>query len=212
VAGNAIIVGRHTSIGDAAIPAALFGNAAGLNTRYVLTRGLMWGPCLDLVGHRLINHFVARRGSDTATEAAAVGALTDGFGDHAVAVIFPEGQFFSPERKARALERLRAGSRPELAERADALHYLLPPRPAGVLALLEGAPDADVVVLGHVGLEAFTSMAAIVRQVPMRRAVRVWMWRVERAEIPFDDDARVDWLYDQWSRLDRTVADHQETP
>ena len=208
VAGNAVVFGRHTSIGDAAIPAAIFGNEADLNTRYVLARGLMWGPCFDIVGHRLTNHFVAR-GGDTASEAAAVRALTGDFGPHTVAVLFPEGQFFSPERKARAIERLRNGSRPELAERAERLEHLLPPRPAGALALLGGAPDADVVILGHVGLERFTSMAAIMRLVPLRTPVRVWMWRIPRAEVPMDDDARIDWLYEQWARLDRTVGEHQ---
>jgi hypothetical protein len=64
-----------------------------------------------------------------------------------------------------------------------------------------------VVVLGHTGFERFTSLGAIRRAVPFRQPVRVWLWRVPRAEIPDGDDARVDWLYDQWERLDSSVCE-----
>jgi hypothetical protein len=101
---------------------------------------------------------------------------------------------------------VRSGSRPELAARAEALQHVLPPRPAGTLALLDGAPHADVVVLGHHGFEQFTSLKAIQRAVPFREPIRVWMWRVSRAQVPATRDERVDWLYEQWLALDRSVA------
>lgn len=207
-AGNAIVLGRHTSIGDAVIPAVLLSNLLGLDPRYVVKRSLMWSPCIDLVGHRLPHHFVERNTDDNRGELAAIRAIGTGLDSRTSVVIFPEGTFFTPERKARAIERLRNGSRPELAARAERLQHLLPPRPAGTLALLDGAPHADVVLLGHLGFEQFTSLASIRRAVPFRAPVRVWMWRVPRAQVPEGAEARVDWLYDQWLALDRSVAEH----
>ena len=204
--GNAIVIGRHTSIGDAAIPAVMLGNMLHLAPRYVLKRSLMWSPSIDIVGHRLPHHFVERNADDNRGELASLRAIATGLDDHTSVVIFPEGTFFTPERKERSIERLRNGSRPELAERAEALQYVLAPRPAGTLALLEGAPQADVVVLGHRGFEQFNSLAAIQRAVPFRNPIQVWMWRVPRSEIPIDREARVDWLYDQWKVLDESIA------
>lgn len=204
--GNAIVIGRHTSIGDAMIPAVLLTEHFDLRTRYVLKDDLLWSPAFDVVGQRLGFHFVNRSGrSGEGGELAALRALARGIDTRSAAVIFPEGTFFTPARRERAIARLRESSRPELAGRAERLRYLLAPRPGGTLALLEGAPHADVVVIGNIGLEQFTSLKAIYRSVPLREPVQVWLWRVPNAEIPRDADRQLDWLYDQWERLDASI-------
>jgi 1-acyl-sn-glycerol-3-phosphate acyltransferase len=206
--GNVVVLGRHASIGDAVIPAALLGHRYKLQTRHVLKHDLAWGPCIDIVGHRLPHHFVDR-GAGRATEAAAIRRVGAGMSARTAAVIFPEGTFFTPERRQRAVARLAAGSRPDLAARAAGLRHVLPPRLAGTLALLEGAPDADVLVLGHVGFERFDSIRAIVRQVPFAAPVRVWLTRVPRAAVPVATEDRITWLYDQWERLDQGIEDRR---
>jgi 1-acyl-sn-glycerol-3-phosphate acyltransferase len=204
-AGNAIVIGRHTSIGDALIPAVLLADGFDINTRYVLKDDLLWGPAFDLVGNRLINHFVDRAPDDTAGELRAISRLAHGLGPRSVVVIFPEGTFYSAARHVRAIERLAASDRPDLAPRAQALRHLLPPRPGGTLALLDAAPQADVVVIGNIGFERFTSLGAIYRNVPFRQIVEVWLWRVPNCDIPRERNARLDWLYDQWARLDESI-------
>lgn len=203
--GNAIVIGRHTSIGDAMIPAVLFGGQFDLNTRYVLKDDLLWGPAFDIVGNRLRNHFVDRTPDDGDAELAAITTLVADLDERSVAVIFPEGTFFTPERKARAVQRLRDSGRHELAARADALRYVLPPRPGGVLAMLAGAPSADAIFVGNSGFERFSSLGAIYRSVPFDQPVRVWLWRIPRDEIPSAPAARLSWLYDQWERLDASI-------
>jgi 1-acyl-sn-glycerol-3-phosphate acyltransferase len=209
--GNVIVLGRHTSIGDAVIPAVLFGHRHGLDVRYVLKHDLQWDPCIDIIGHRIGHHFVDR-GDNSARSSAAIRQVAARLDARGAVVIFPEGTFFSPARKERAIERLAAGSRPDLAERAARLAHVLPPRPAGTLALLDGAPTADVIVMGHTGFERFTSLGAIYRAVPFRAPVRVWLWRVPRAAVPGTDGTRVDWLYDQWERLDASITARLPSP
>jgi hypothetical protein len=103
------------------------------------------------------------------------------------------------------VQRLRDAGRDELAARAEALRHLLPPRPGGALALLAAAPRADVVFVGHTGLEQFASLRAIHRSVPFGDPVRVWLWRVPHDRIPTGEDDRLRWLYDQWQRLDASI-------
>ncbi len=210
--GPIVAIGRHASYGDAILPVLLFGAGAGIALRYVLTIGLAWDPALDVFGHRLPNHFVDRTADHAAGELLAIGRLARGMGPGDAAVIFPEGRFFTPQRRERALARL-AATDPELAERAGRLRHVLPPMPGGTLALLAAAPGADVVVIGHVGFEGFSRVAELWRNVPLREPVRVRTWRIPAAEVPRGRRERVDWLNEQWQLLDDWIdAQHQNPP
>lgn len=205
LAGGAIVIGRHTSYGDAALPALLAADSdTPIRLRYVLTQGLQWGPCFDLVGNRLPNHFVDRGAADL----DALAQLAASAADDTIITIFPEGGFHSPARHRRSVERLRS-SAPHLVQQAEELRHLLPPRPRGLLTLMNAAPDADVVVLGHVGFEAFNSIRAIAASVPFTDPVLIRTWRFERGEIPRDDDERIAWLYERWAELDDWIDQYQ---
>lgn len=204
--GPVIVLGRHSSYGDALLPAVLFGTRHRLQLRYVIAKGLAWDPALDLFGHRLRNHFVDRA-APTGSELLAIGRLARGMDTDDAAVIFPEGQFPTEARRDRVLERLRRDD-PAAAERAARLRHLLPPRPGGVLALLGGAPaGTDVIILGHAGFEGFSTVGELWRNVPMRRPVAVRTWRVRAAEVPSDRKARVEWLTARWEELDGWIDD-----
>ncbi len=198
--GGVVVIARHTSLGDALLPADLCANQARLQLRYVLKRSLRWAPCIDIVGHRLPNHFVNRSPDDN-IEIRALEDLACGLDARSAVVIFPEGTFHTPERAAKVVARLRE-SRPDIAQRAADLKHLLPPRPGGTFALLDGAPHADVVVIAHVGFERFSSIARIVRSVPFSSPIQVVLWRVPRVEIPAEPGPRLDWLYNEWHRID----------
>src|SRR5690606_30449132 len=79
------------------------------------------------------------------------------------------------------------------------LEHVLVPRMAGALAALDGAPDADLVLCAHTGLEGLTTLRDLLARGPKRRRVPVRFWRVPRAEIPTDDDGRVAFLADRWA-------------
>ncbi|HMJ76140.1 MAG TPA: 1-acyl-sn-glycerol-3-phosphate acyltransferase [Iamia sp.] len=199
-----IVLGRHASLPDAFLPADLFVVRSNRLLRMVVKDDLEWVPCLDIVGHRLPNAFVDRTPSDGAEAVAALARVIDGMGGRDVAVIFPEGTYPSTTARERAHARLAERS-PEHVERARALRHLLPPRPAGTLALLDAVPDADVAILGHVGLEELSSMRRLARSLPLRHPVRARLWRIPRSEVPVDREGRIEWLWRRWEMLDDWV-------
>jgi 1-acyl-sn-glycerol-3-phosphate acyltransferase len=204
--GPIVMFVRHASVADTLLPAVFVSSRLGILLRYVLKRELLWDPCLDIVGQRLPNVFVRRGSADPAREIATVQRLAQGLGPTDGVLVFPEGTRFSPKRRADALAKLAAGNDPALAARAAGLVNVLPPRLGGALALLDAAPDADVVFCGHVGFDGALRLGDLWNGALVDRAVRVVFWRCPRASIPADRDARVDWLYREWERLDAWVG------
>lgn len=202
--GPLLVLARHTSAADTVLPVVLLGGRCGLRLRYVLKRGLLWDPCLDLVGQRLPNAFVGRGGE--AADVAAVRALGADLATDEGVLIYPEGTRFTPAKRVAALERLAASRWAAYAARAAGLQRVLPPRPGGALALLEAAPAADVLVLGHVGLEGTATFGDLLDGRLVGARLRVRLWRVARSGIPTGPDERVAWLHEEWARLDAWVA------
>ena len=119
-------------------------------------------------------------------------------------VIFPEGRLFRPDRLARAHARL-ALENPERAARLTSLSHVLPPRPGGVLALVDSI-DADVVIIAHTGLDHFGSFTELARAVPLRQPINITAWRCPADQIPAGDEERIAWLDEQWVLVNERVA------
>lgn len=202
--GPLIVFSQHVSIVDAVMPAYLLGTEGGWYLRYTLTRGLRFDPCLDIVGQRIPNHFVARGQADNAEGLATLRTLVSGMEADEAAVIFPGGGLFTPAGLARAQAKLAERGSPQ-AEAARGLRHVLPPRPGGALAFFDGAPDANVVIVGHVGFEQVGSVKRLRRVLPLRRPVEIRVWRHDRATVPEGDEARLDWLYARWAEMDEWI-------
>lgn len=207
--GNLLVFSRHASIIDTLLPAHILSTYGKLDLRYVLKQELLWDPALDIVGNRIPNHFVDRSGNDTPAELRAIGALAAGMDDRECFTIFPEGSRFTVAKRERAIERLEA-TRPDLAERTkNELTHTMPPRTGGPLAILESAPDSDVMFIAHTGLEGLAGVKDLWRSVPFRAPVRVTMWRVPRADVPLDEAGRIRWMFDEWAKVDSWVGANQ---
>lgn len=194
----AIVLCRHVSLVDASLPAWLY-LQRGVASCGVIMAELLADPGFDLIYGRTGSVFVPR---DDGPEARRlVSGLADAVDGSTVAIIFPEGRLFRPDALARAMERL-ATSHPERALRLAGISHVLPPRPGGVLGLLDALPGTDVVVIAHTGLDRFASFAQLARAVPLRDPVRVTAWRVPAAAIPADPAARIAWLDTQWRLVD----------
>lgn len=206
VPGPVVVLGRHASLGDSVASLFVIAPNSGTKPRHVVKREMLTDPCLDIAGNRIPTHFLDRGATDSGPELASLTALSTGMGAEDIAVIFPEGTRANPKKRARALEKI--GERdPARADRVRGLRHLLPPRPSGSAALLAGTPDADVVILGHIGFEGLDTFGGILRRLPRRAPVRMWLRRIPRSEVPADAAAFTVWLDETWLTLDGEIDD-----
>jgi len=206
--GPVVLIARHTSFFDAVIPATVLSQRNQLLAHHIVTHGLRYSPCIDIVGHRFPNRFIKRppgEGSAELGHIENIGRLLD---HRSAAIIFPEGTFRNPERFERAVRRL-GRRQPELAERARLLEHVLPPRSNGTYALLQGAPEADLVICTNTGFEPFGSIKDIVARPYSDDPIIVETWRIPRADIPEDADLFSDWLFEQYVAIDDWVRQQQ---
>lgn len=202
--GKVVVLSRHASMIDAVLPAHLFPTQLGRPVHYVLKRELMWLPSLDIFGHRLGNHFVDRAG-DTEREVASIIELIETAEEDAGIVIFPEGTYATPDTRAKVIASLERRDDTELVEFAKQLEYLLPPKPAGALALLQRAEN--VIIFGHIGLEGVAEFKGLRHNLPANRPILTKAWPFHIADLPDLDDARIEWLREQWLALDAWVSE-----
>jgi 1-acyl-sn-glycerol-3-phosphate acyltransferase len=146
--------------------------------------------------------------ADTLADRAqeSIGALATGLDHNDAMVIFPEGGNFTPKRWRRAIIRLRREGRRRHAQQAQRMRNVLPPRPGGVLAALDAAPEADVVFVAHTGTDHLISPRDVWRALPLREPILMHWTRVPASEVPRIRDAQIAWLYAWWERIDGWVA------
>jgi 1-acyl-sn-glycerol-3-phosphate acyltransferase len=202
--GNAIVLSRHASLADSLLSGWVFVTVAGLQPRYVLKRELLFDPCLDIVGLRVPNHFLDREATDGSIELEALRQLGSSVGPGSVGVIFAEGTRANDAKRARALEKI-ADRDPVRAQRLSGLRRLLPPRPAGSSALLQGAPGADVILAWHTGFDGLDTFSGMIDKLSKPLPpVRFVMNRIPRSKVP-DGEAFAEWLDEQWIQMDVAV-------
>jgi 1-acyl-sn-glycerol-3-phosphate acyltransferase len=202
--GPLILMCRHASYADSLVSAWVTSVLAGMDPRYVLKRELLADPCLDIVGNRLPNHFLDRGATDSGPELAALRSMAATMGSNDVAIIFPEGTRAAPHKRERMLSAL-ADKDPLRTSRLSGLRHLLPPRPAGAVALLEGCPTADVVVGWHTGFEGMDTVRGIYRRLAKGAThVHFEARRIDRADVP-EGGGFTAWLDAQWLELDEKV-------
>lgn len=203
--GPSVALCRHASLGDAAMSAWVLARHAELNPRYVLKRELKIDPCLDIIGHRLPNFFVNRGSANISAELQGISEMADGLGEGDCAVIFPEGSRANDKKRGSALARLQTRT-PERFERLKDLKFLLPPKSAGVSALLNAVPDANVILMWHSGFDGLDSFKGMIRSVGQgMNKVHVHITEFARSAVP-SGEAFIAWLDDKWVEMDAAVA------
>ena len=200
---------RHAGPGDSFTLMHALMNTYAREPRVVLKDTMAWDPAIDVLLSRLPNRFVdptPKAGEDVEARIAELAANLD---QNDAFVIFPEGGNFTPERRERAIRKLHTLGLTGMAARAERMQNVLAPRPGGFLAALDAAPEADVVLVAHTGLDHLMTIADVWRELPMDKRLIMRWWRVPREEIPADREARVDWLFDRWEEIDRWVDEHR---
>lgn len=198
---------RHAGVGDSfSIMYALM-HWYHREPRIVLKAMLAWDPALGVMLSRLPSTFIAKgRGRDLVAE---IGELASNLDENDAFVIFPEGGNFTPGRRSRAIDRLRGSGREAMALQAEAMAHVLAPQPGGVLAALDAAPTADVLLVAHTGLDHLDTLGSLWHELPMDKRLLMGWWRVPRTEIPVDRAERIAWLFDWWGRIDAWIAENQ---
>jgi 1-acyl-sn-glycerol-3-phosphate acyltransferase len=208
--GNPLIIARHASNVDAIVPAILFASYLKRPAHHVLKQELRWAPSMDLFGPPLGNYFVSR-GKNTQAELRQLERLTKLVRSEGSLVIFPEGTFATEEKRKKIRASLERKGEHEAVALTDELQSLLPPKPAGVLTLLNARPDAIPIVLAHRGLDNVASFRGLWSSIPLKDPVVVRWWPT--APPPSGHDDRVRWLQDEWRRADRWVrSSDREVP
>ena len=198
-----VVLSRHAGPGDSFLLVHTLMNRDHLRRpRIVLKDVLQLDPFLDVYLNRLPNHFVPADPVAGRNSAGAIADLARGLAEEDALLIFPEGANFTPQRRFRAIQRLRDRGLTRAVRRAEAMRHVLPPRPAGVTAALRAAPHADVVFVAHTGLEHLSTVRDLWRGLPMDKTLHLRWWFVPAAEVPRDGAEQTDWLYHWWETID----------
>jgi 1-acyl-sn-glycerol-3-phosphate acyltransferase len=199
-----LLFARHASVADTVLAAVFVANPRRLLLRYVLKRELLWDPCLDVVGRRLPNAFVRRRGPGLDGEVAAVAGLASGLDARSAVLIYPEGKRFSASRREEAVAALAEKGEADLARIAGAFRHVLPPKLRGPLALLDAAKGTDVVLLEHTGFEGAATFPQFWHGALVGRTLHVRLRRFPASAIPAGGRDR--WLFERWAEMDRWIS------
>jgi 1-acyl-sn-glycerol-3-phosphate acyltransferase len=207
-----IVLSRHAGPGDSLLLVHHLLTVYHRRPRIVMKATLQLDPGLDVVSNRVPNVFISSRRAGDKIYTDQIRRLAAGLGHDGALVIFPEGGNWTPGRWRRGIRRLERQGRADLADRARDMPHLLPPRTGGALAAFAACPSADVIFVGHAGLDQLASVADVWRALPMDHVVEARWWRVPADAVPrtADHDAQVRWLYDWWARIDAWIS--QNTP
>lgn len=200
--GAQLLFARHAGPGDALRLMKIVFRDMDRRCHAVGAAKLQWDPFLDIAGERLGFHYLNQDPADTVVELDHIRRLTAGMGDGETLILCPEGGNYTPNRRERRIDFERSRGREHRAELAESLKHTLLPKTGGVMAAIEGAPEATVVFLGHAGLDDIHSFGALWRQMPLNRTVVAHGWAVPLADLPPDRAGRSRWLLDHWRRVD----------
>ncbi len=208
--GNPILVCcRHAGPGDSFVLIHALMHWYAREPRVVLKDTLAWDPMIDVILRRIPARFITPNPAAGEDLESQIAALASGLDENDAFVIFPEGGNFTPARRQRAIDRLRKLGLERMATRAEAMTNVLAPRPGGVIAALEAAPEADVVLVAHTGLDHMLTVGDVWRELPMDKRIVMRWWQVPHDQIPTDREARIEWLFSWWERIDVWIAENR---
>ncbi|MBR7744263.1 1-acyl-sn-glycerol-3-phosphate acyltransferase [Phycicoccus sp. BSK3Z-2] len=198
-----VALARHAGPFDSLAVAWLLARTAGRLPRIVLAEAMRWDPGIDTILSRLDSSFVPSGGD----RLAGVRTMAATLGKDDVFLLFPEGQNWTPGRRLRVIERLRAKGDGERAERAERLRNVLPPKARGAWEARAARPGADVMVVAHAGFGDLSTARLVWEAVPFHgRDFRVRTWTYPAQDVPDEPEAFGHWLDERWSEVDDWVA------
>ncbi len=199
-----LALARHGGPGDSFALVHLLLTRYHRSVRIVLKDVLQLDPAIDLLLNRLTCCFLpAVVGRGEAELADRLREMARALGPDEVLLLFPEGGNWTPTRRRRAIRHLRAVHKESAARAAELMTNVLPPRPAGVLACLANAPDLEVVLMAHTGLDQIVRVGQGWKMVPLTTPMTVRI--LAAAPTPRSADERLAWLTTEWAVVDEWI-------
>ena len=197
-----VVLSIHSGEGDSLLVLDHLLRRHGRRPRIVMHELLSLDPLIDVIGRRLPNRFVDPRGGNTEVEIAA---MSTGLGERDAVLIFPEGGNVTAERRRRAIQRLlhrghhrqaqvrrRCGTSAHRDRAARWPRWRARPTPTS-----SSSPTTA-------SLTRWARRGASCR---IRHRSTSSSGCVRADELPEGQDARIDWLFDWWKRLDAWVEE-----
>ncbi len=216
-----LVLSRHAGPGDSLLLIHYLLSVCERRPHVVMKATLQLDPSMDILANRVPNAFLHRaRKPGFRTSAAGshgvdqIRRLAVGLDGRSALALFPEGGNWTPYRWRRAIDRLRRGGRPDLAERAAAMPNVLPPHASGALTAIAACPGADVIFVAHTGLDRLVSVRDVWRSLRADMEITARWWRVPAASVPraVTREAQLTWLYDWWQRIDAWITEENPAP
>ena len=205
-----VVLARHAG------PGASFALIHELVSRYhrdltvVLKDQLRLDPSVDLLLTRTGCTWIPKAHSRGDHSADRVGEAARALTGAGALLLFPEGADWTPLRQVQAVARLRGRGRVAEARQALRMPHVLPPRPAGTLAALSNAPQAEVLIFTHTGHDQLLDAASSWAALPLAKPLQMTWWRADRDQLPEgNENAVAEWLRTVWSDIDAWIEERQ---
>ena len=208
--GPILVFSRHAGPGNSLLLIGTLLVGYRRHPRIVMLAKLQWEPLYDTMLHRVPNKFIRHDPSRRDLYTTAIGDLARNLGAMDAFVLFPEGKDFTHRVRMRAIDYLRGKGYTRSAERAEAMAHVLPPRHNGVIAAIDSATDADIVLVAHSVLEDIGSFKDLWSRIPLEHPVHARYWRIPPSEVPHDRDEVIEWLYQWWERIDHWIEEREK--
>lgn len=203
-----VVISRHAGPADSLAIAWLLASTAGRIPRVVLADAMLWDPGIAMVLQRLDSYFVPSSSGAGDDRSRGVAELASTLTSKDAMLIFPEGRNWTPDRHEDRVERLRARGEHERADRMAERPWVLEARSRGVAAIRQHAPEADVMVVAHTGLDMLTRPGPVIGAVPFRNKL-IFRGITHRSEdVPTETDEVEEWLDAEWDEVNGWVDTH----
>ncbi len=208
-----VALARHAGPADSLAIAWLLSRTAGRLPRIVLAEALRWDPGVDTILTRIDSFFVPSSSGRGEERLSGVIRMAESMNAGDVFLIFPEGQNWTPGRRAGIIRRLHDRGETERAQRAEGLRHVLPPKSRGAWAAREARPGADIMIVAHAGFGQLTTPRRIWDAMPFHgRPFLVRTWTYPADDVPDEPVAFASWLDARWTEVDAWVEEHTRGP
>ncbi len=203
-----IVLGRHAGPGASLVLIRVLLRERRRVPKIVLKEKLRLDPALDVLLTRIGCVFIGAGGAPGGA-VTAVAELAQELTPRDALVLFPEGSDWTPTRHWLAVRRLRRKGMNAQADAAAKMPNVLPPRPAGTFAALQGAPSAELAVFMHTGHDQLLDAASVWRALPLRRELHMVWWNEPRPELASEQECS-EWLNQTWADIDAWIQEQGE--